>query len=169
MESVFTKMLIKIIVCLAILVFTTSIGYLLASKYRNRKLFFNQFSQFNERFLREIEYSKRPIKEFTQSYAYKGDFCEILNKYLENLGSFNDFLCVFPDISCLETEEIRVICDYFNSLGKGDSSTQKSYFSSVNAQIEEYKKKSEKDYKRYADLYVKLGVLVGLAIIIVIV
>lgn len=162
-------MLIKVIVCLAILIFTTSIGYLLASKYRNRKLFFNQFFQFNERFLREIEYSKRPIKEFVQSYAYKGDFSEVLNKYLENLGNFDDFLSVFPEIGCLENEEIRVICDYFNLLGKGDSYTQKSYFSTVSLQIEEYKKKSENDYKRYADLYVKLGVLFGLAIIIVIV
>ncbi|MBE5752681.1 MAG: hypothetical protein E7343_01265 [Clostridiales bacterium] len=162
-------MLIKIIVCLAILIFTTTIGYLLASKYRNRKLFFHQFCQFNERFLREIEYSKRPIKEFIQCYAYKGDFCEILNKYLEKLGAFDDFLSIFPEIGYLENEEMRVVCDYFNSLGKGDSYTQKSYFSTASIQIEEYRKKSESDYKRYADLYVKLGVLFGLAIIIVII
>lgn len=162
-------MLIKITVCLAILCFTTAVGYILASKFRNRKLFFEQLKLFNERFLREIDYAKRPIKEFIQIYAYKGDFNDILAIYLEKLGHFDDFLSLFPEISYFTREEERMICDYFNALGKGDSSTQKSNFSCFDAQLNEYSKKAEIEYKKYANLYVKLGVLIGLAIIIIIV
>ena len=162
-------MLIKIVVCLAILGFTTTVGYVLASKFRNRKLFFAQLKLFNERFLREMDYAKRPIKEFVQIYAYKGDFNDILSIYLDKLGQFDDFLTVFPEIGYFTREEIRMICDYFNSLGKGDSLTQKSNFSTLDSQLSEYYKKAEIEYKKYADLYVKLGVLIGLAIIIVIV
>ena len=162
-------MIIKAIVCLSILIFTTTIGYLLASKYRNRKIFFMQFHLLNERFLREIEYQKRPIREFIQKNIFKGDFCQVLNIYLDNLGNFDDFLSIFPEISYLNNEEIKFLSEYLNSLGKGDSGAQKKHFSALNTQIDEFKKSSEVEYKRYADLYVKLGVLIGLAIIIVII
>ena len=160
---------IKIIVCFAILAFTTSVGYLFATKFRNRRLFFSQFKLFNERFLSEIEFSKRPIKEFVQLYAYKGDFNDILRIYLENLGKYTDFSVVFPEIIYLEKEDARMVCDYFDSLGKGDSSTQKSNYLGFSTRLYESYQKSELEYKKYANLYVKLGVLIGLAIIIVII
>ena len=66
-------------------------------------------------------------------------------------------------------EEEKLIIEYFQQLGKGDSDSQKTIFSARAKLLEEMKNKTENDYKKYAELYVKLGVLLGLAIIIVII
>ena len=162
-------MTIKGLLCLAILAFTSTVGYLLAAKYRQRKSFFTQLFDFNERFLVEVAYSKRPIKEFIENYAYKGDFAEILGLYIDVLGDFDKMPTLFSEVSFLEQEEKKILTDYFSSLGKGDSDSQKSYFTNVKNTLDVYKKGAENEYKKYAELYVKLGVLVGVAIIIIIV
>ena len=161
-------MLIKGLVCLSILIFTTTIGYLFASKYRNRKVFFLQFYQFNEGFLRELEYMKRPLRQFIESCVYKGDFLDILQRFLENLGDYELFLSNFPEIGYINNEEMRLIDDYFNSLGRGDTVTQRQHFSNLREVIGSISKKCELEYKKYGDLYIKMGVLIGLAIIVVI-
>lgn len=162
-------MVIKGLLCLSILTFTSAVGYFLATKYRQRKLFFNQLYEFNERFLREISYSKRPLKEFIESYSYKAEFADILSLYIDVLGDFDKIFSIFSEISFLNQEEKKILSDYFSLLGKGDSESQKSYFTSVKSTLDSYKSGAEKEYKKYADLYVKLGVLVGLAIIIIII
>ncbi len=161
------KMIIKFLLCIAILAFTSGVGYVLASKYRQRKVFFLQFAQFNERFLREISYTKRPLKEFIESFAYKGEFADLLKSYLEQLGKEGGEL--FSEFSFISAEEEKTLKEYFRSLGKGDSDSQRNYFSNAKEVINEYKNKAETEYKKYADLYVKLGVLIGLAIIIIII
>ena len=162
-------MAIKILLCMAILAFTSGVGYFFAAKYRQRKLFFAQFYQFNERFLREISYSKRPLRDFIEGHAYKGDFSELLKGYLQILGREDEYYKLFSDLTLLHSEETKIAIDYFQSLGKGDSESQKNYFSNAKEVVGELKKKTEKEYKKYADLYIKLGVLVGLAIIIIII
>ena len=59
--------------------------------------------------------------------------------------------------------------DYFSMLGRGDSNSQKAYFSSVKSALSDHKKKSAADCQRYGDLYLKLGFLLGLAILVLIV
>ena len=63
-------MLAKFFLGLAIIAFTTYCGYLLSNKYRTRKAFFVQFFEFNERFLSEINYLKRPLFQFILSIAW---------------------------------------------------------------------------------------------------
>ena len=56
--------------------------------------------------------------------------------------------------------------DYFLMLGKGDSLSQKGYFSSVKEPLLRLQNEAETTCKRYADLYIKLGFLCGLLILI---
>ena len=162
-------MLIKILLCLTLLIFTSGVGYAFASKYRKRKVFFAQFHEFNQKFLQELAYSKRPIKEFLQAYPYKGEFLALLEEYREKLGQDNFFNEYFSLNTFLAIDEEKLIIEYFKQLGKGDTDSQKSLFSVRAKDLEILKDKTEKEYKKYAELYVKLGVLVGLAIIIVII
>ena len=67
-------MLIKFLLGIAIVAFTSFCGYLFSGKYRKRSLFFRQLNAFNERFLTEISYYRRPIGEFATRYSYKGEF-----------------------------------------------------------------------------------------------
>lgn len=163
----------KLIVGILLVCFTTFCGYLFARKYRQRKKFFTQWTLFNERFLSEIAYYRRPIKEFYQKYEYESEFNEFLLDFIKVLShgapkkeTYDKILEEFP---FLEKEDKSQIVDYFLMLGRGDSGSQKSYFSSAKASLSTRLGEVENQAKRYGDLYVKLGFLLGLALLVIIV
>ncbi|MBE5746683.1 MAG: hypothetical protein E7352_00700 [Clostridiales bacterium] len=164
-------MMQKFIIGVALVAFTSFCGYFLARKYRQRKLFFKQFQEFNERFLSEIAYYRRPIREFASKYTYKGEFDMLLKDFfttLENRAIMQAEFLDLPVYSFLKSEEKRIVEDYFLMLGKGDSASQKGYFSSVKESLARLQKESEETCKRYGDLYIKIGFLCGLLILILI-
>lgn len=162
-------MMQKFIAGIAIVAFTTFCGYFLAGKYRKRKLFFKELQAFNERFLSEIAYYRRPVREFVSKYAYKGEFDELLREYFarqQTREGADTGLLGSPRYAFLRAEEKRVVEDYFLMLGKGDSASQKGYFSSVKETLAKLQKETETACKQYGDLYIKLGFLCGLLILI---
>ena len=74
-----------------------------------------------------------------------------------------------PDYDFLKKEEIALIGDYFSMLGKGDSISQKGYFSSVKEDLKILETEAVQTSKKYGDLYIKLGFLCGLFILILII
>ena len=162
----------KFLFGVAIVAFTSFCGYFLAKKFRQRKLFFAQFWEFNERFLTEIAYYRRPLNEFVWKYVYKEEFEFLLQEFLNGLSQRSTLdreIVDLPAFSFLTKEEKRVVSDYFLMLGKGDSASQKSYFSSVKETLKKLQTDADTACKRYGDLYVKLGFLCGLLILILIV
>ena len=162
----------KFLLGIVIVGFTSFCGYLLSKKYRIRKVFFTQFREFNERFLNEMTYYRRPLAEFFKKYQYKGEFSFLLEDYLlyvrKGQTSFEKLL-ENADFHFLKKDEKAFICDYLSMLGKGDSASQKSYFSSVKEQIKKQETEAIEIGKKYADLYIKLGFLFGLFILILII
>ncbi len=165
-------MIIKFFLGLAIIGFTSFCGYFLAKKYRQRKLFFSQFREFNERFIGEITYYRRPLTLFFSQYTYKGEFAFFLQDFVSVIergrSGIEEILSLSDYVFLLKTEKAFII-DYFLMLGKGDSNSQKGYFSSVKAEIEKMQALSASDCKKYGDLFIKLGFLFGLLVLILIV
>ena len=164
--------MLKFLVGIAIVAFSSFCGYKLAGKFRRKKIFFQEFFSFNERFLGELSYYRRPIKEFALKYNYKGEFQIILNEFLRYVetGDKDFFLLLnVASFSFLNDEEKNTVIDYFTMLGRGDSQSQKAYFLSAKSRLESFCHQAEEACKRYADLYVKLGFLCGLFILILII
>lgn len=46
-------------------------------------------NEFNERFLSEIAYYRRPVKEFSQKYEYQGEFEVLLCSFIDSLKMTN--------------------------------------------------------------------------------
>lgn len=164
--------MLKLVSGIAIITFTTLCGYSFSRKYRKRKLFFTQFKEFNERFLNEIAYYRRPIKEFVASYSYQGEFNGVVQSFFENFERKLQDDGLFLDLSAcffLNKEEKGFVEDYFFMLGRGDSASQKSYFSSLKDQLSSLQSEAEGNSKRYGDLYLKIGFLCGLLILILII
>ena len=163
--------MIKFILGMAIVCFTSFCGYMLAKKYRQRKNFFVQMNEFNERFLSEIAYYRRPVKEFSQEYEDRGEFEVLLCSFIDSLKNDEreESGSSLPVFSFLTKDETAFVNDYFLMLGKGDSSSQNAYFTSVKPALGEYKKKSAEDCVRYGDLYLKLGFLFGLMVLILLI
>ena len=165
-------MFLKFLLGLIIVAFTTLCGYLLTRKYRQRRLFFTQFREFNEHFLTEIIYSRRPIVEFVAGYSYKGEFNQLLETYFASFQTRTTKATPFPwqDSKCsfLKKEEKSLIEDYFATLGKGDSNAQKSYFSSLKDRLSSMQADAENACRKHGDLYIKIGFLCGLFILVLI-
>ncbi len=164
--------MIKLLLGLAIVAFTSFCGYLLAGKYRRRKQFFIQLHAFNERFLSEIAYYRRPLGEFVAGYEYKGEFRELLFDYFQAIKDREGrglFLTEEGRYAFLKSEEKRTVEDYFLMLGKGDSASQRGYFSTVKSTLASLRQDAEEQAKRYGDLFIKLGFLCGLLLLILIV
>ncbi len=164
--------MIKFLLGVAMVAFGSFCGYLLSKKYRKRKVFFKQLKEFNERFLSEISYYRRPIREFVAAYSYEGEFQSLLSAYfaaLDERGQTGKFFIEGEEYAFLKEEERRTVEDYFLMLGRGDSASQKAYFSSVKNGLSALQVESETTAKRYGDLYVKIGFLCGLLLLILIV
>jgi len=163
--------MIKLLLCLAIISFTSFCGYLLGRKYRQKRQFFNQFKEFNERFLTEVTYYRRPILEFLSHYRYKGEFHAFLEDIifsLEEKYSLDKYMKT-NDYTFLTHEDKIFLNDYFSMFGRSDSVSQKAYFSSANVEIEKRKTNAQSEVKKYGDLYLKMGVLCGILIVILII
>ena len=162
----------KVLLGIAIIAFTSFCGYVLTKKYRKRKRFFAEMKEFNERFISEISYYRRPLADFFSAYSYKGEFNEFFNEYFQSVKNDDGNACKIRELERLDfltSEEKSVVEDYFLMLGKGDSASQKAYFSAMKERIQKMYTEAETAYKKYGDLYVKLGFLCGLLILILIV
>ena len=164
--------MIKFLLGIAVVAFTTFCGYLFGKKHRKRKQFFTQWTLFNERFLNEISYYRHPLQDFFNKYSYKGEFNLLLKRFFECVKSrsvLTETLLVGTEFHFLKADEKRTIEDYFLMLGKGDSASQKTYFSSVKNMLTKAENDAVATCKKYGDLYVKLGFLCGLLILILII
>ena len=161
--------MIKILLGISIVLFASFCGYFFANKYRKRKEFFRQLHEFNERFLSEISYYRRPIADFIAQYAYKNEFDELLRVFYESISNEemdNRSLAEETSFHFLSEEEKSFVDNYFLMLGRGDSSSQKGYFSSVKEKLIFLRNDTELKAKKYGDLYVKLGFLCGVFVLI---
>lgn len=146
----------------AVIAFCVFLGYIASGKYRARKKFYAQFYAFNERYLTELCYARKPLSVFLKEYEYTGDFKKSLETFSENRAP--EFQFAF-----MTKEEKGNCADYFAMLGKGDSVSQKNYFAAQKSMLEEKKTASEEEARKRGELYLKLGLLAGLAFVILIV
>ena len=153
---------LKLLIGGLVIAFCIFLGYLAAGKYRSRKKFFTQLASFNERYLTELCYARKPLPEFLREYPYAGDFEKTISGFSEKRET--DL-----KLNYLTKEEKKLCADYFGMLGKGDAVSQKSYYSAQKAELEAKKSASEKEAKSRGELYIKLGLLAGLAFVILIV
>ena len=155
-------MWIKLIVCVLVVAFCVLLGYLAAGKYRERKQFFTQFHAFHERYLSELGYTRRPLNEFLLSCRCSGDFGALINDFSQNRETT-------PKFRYLTQDERGEIKDYLDMLGKGDALSQKGYFSEQTERIKGQRNCCEEAAKRNTALFLKLGLLAGLAFVILII
>ena len=166
--------MLKIFLGIVIVCITTLCGRLLAGKYRKRKDFFVQMTEFNNRFLTEVSYYKRPLLEFFEGFSYHGEFQELVEEVISQRKGSGVLKGAsaridFSGFYFLSSDEKALVGDYFLTIGKGDSGSQKNYFSGMKESLNSIKKRCEEENKKYGELYIKLGFLCGLAILVLIV
>ena len=164
--------MLKVVLGVAIVAVFTAGGYILSKKYRQRRRFLGQFREFNEQFINEITYYRRPIKEFLSMHTFEGEFHLLLQSYMMSLDQHREEggqpLDLSPYAFLCENERVDVL-DYFTALGKGDTVSQKSYLQSMRERLTKYESEAISQGKKYENLYIELGFLCGLFILILII
>ncbi len=155
--------MIKILLCVLLVLFSTFVAYLLTKKFKVKRDFYYDFYLFNDRLINEVSFIKTPLIDFCKKYDYGSDFTKVIDRFLNE-----DELNLFDNNRLLKKEEKKFIEDYFSMLGKSDAMSQKNYLLSTKQEIENTKQMAERDCTRYCSLYLKLGFLFGLFLIILI-
>ncbi len=151
-------MWIKLLLSGLVIAFCVMIGYVAAEKYRSRKKFYAQFADFNDRYLNELAYARKPLGEFLRAYNYSGEFQRAIECMMRHE--------TIPAFGFLTKEERAQLCDYFSMLGRGDAASQRGYFSAQRDPLVTLKEQTARECKSRGELYLKLGLLFGLAVII---
>ena len=152
---------LKFLLAACAIAFCIGLGYLAAHKYRCRRSFYSQLYDFNERYLSELGYARKPLPQFLKEYVYAGEFGRTIGAF-----SAREELPRHPFLSDAEQKEYA---DYFAMLGKGDAQSQSAFFTAKRAALQQRKEESEKEAKARGALYLKLGLLAGLAFVILII
>lgn len=158
--------MIKFLVGISVVVFTTYCGRFFAKKYRLRKNFFQQAASFNVFFLEEISYSKRSFEELCARFRFSGEFQEVINLEISRRAQRKSSPIELDEFTFLSTDERAFFREYFLAIGRGDTQSQKGYFSNAANSLESFKNQAVSDCNKYMDLYTKLGFLLGLALLI---
>ena len=153
---------IKIALSCLIVAFGALLGWLWAGKSRARSKFYAQMYDFNERYLDELGYARKPLPVFLRDFPATGDFKKLLET----------FACTRAPqqaASYLTKDERKECEDYFSMLGRGDAQSQSGYFGARREALAAKKMACERDAKERCALGVKLGLLGGLAFVILII
>lgn len=153
---------LKLLLAMATVAFSTAIGWFAAGKYRTRKLFFSEFARFNEKYLAELSYERRPLAAFLAENRFEGEFGKTVDMFREKREAY----LFYPFLTKEERADGK---NYFLSLGKGDAHTQITFFSAQAGKLGALKAASERAAKERGELYLKLGLLAGLALVVLIV
>ena len=156
--------MIKFLLCIGCVGLCVAFSWLLTRKYRQRMQFYYNFDLFNERLVNEVSYTKIPLPAFLEKYTFSGEFRQLLEEKRRSEFREQEFSVEF-----LNEDERKFVSDYFRMIGKSDASSQKTYLTAMRGEINEKKRESAEEYKKYFSLYMKLGFLAGLVLVVLIV
>lgn len=154
-------MWLKLTVGGAIVAFCTLLGYFAATKYRARKNFYTQFCAFNERYLAELRYARKPLGDFLRENSFSGEFSKTIRAFSADRETKVGY-------AFLTHDEQAFCSDYLSMLGRGDARAQSGYFSAQREGLLQKQRACEAEAKKRNELYLKLGLLAGLAFVILI-
>lgn len=144
----------------------TLVAWKLSEKFRVRQKFYGDFYLFNKRMCEEMNFTRNTLPDVLGTFTAQPPFQTVLNDYRRTLDERLPFSC--GELWFLGEEEKRSAEEYFSSLGKTDAHTQLAYLRSCEGKLKELAEKTLSERKKYGTMYIKLGLLTGIAVLILI-
>jgi stage III sporulation protein AB len=151
------------------------VGMAIKHHYKKRRDFFIACLEFIDVLTDEISFLKTPLPDIILRFkeGKKGEFISLLNTYngLIAEGKPTDAAALNKSFQLhfLNTLEKEALITFFATLGKTDAQTQLLGLKNHRAKTEVNVKASEAKYKTTGLLAYKLGVLIGIAVMIFVV
>ncbi|MBQ8845380.1 MAG: stage III sporulation protein AB [Clostridia bacterium] len=165
--------MIKWLIMIILFFLCILIGYYFSQRYVNRLKFFKSLILLCQNLDIEINYSRERLKKLINNYDEKtkknllGIDQEFL-KYLDNPKELKKEE-LFKNAGILKKEEQDLIFLFFKNLGRSDVENQTKELKNFIAKFEEIKIKAENENKKYGSLSLKLGLIIGLFILVILI
>lgn len=158
-------------VLLGVIVFICGyIGYGLSRYYFSRVKLFMSLINFTEKLDTDINFGKAKLLKIIEDFKCDSkDLKKILNGYILclNEGKSCTEDMVFKDIKILKDEEKNVILNFLLELGKLDVFNQTKQIENSKFRFKEILEGCNEEKKKYGNLYLKLGIILGLLIALI--
>lgn len=143
-------------------------GYGINAYYRRRSSLLTEILGYIDALEKGISFLQSPPLAITSSYVAdrKSDSSKILSEYVELLkkGEFSKQDCLKAvNTKLLTGYEKNVFAEMLFSLGRSDLDTQLTELSKYRANLTPISESAKQNYKKYGALSFKLGILAGLA------
>ena len=150
------------------------IGIGVSMYYKKRESLFVEIGIFCNKLKNDINFSHKTVLEILKETipTLKSPLQEILSQYKEIIekGEFTSFSNLKTIKSAyLKQNEIDIIVQFLSQLGKSDAFNQSAVISSFENNFKIFKDDCNLEKKKYASLYIKLSLLIGLFICIILI
>ena len=150
----------KIVIGFLFIVICTMLGNFFSYKYRFKKNIFVDFDVFNSKLKNQVMFSHDTLWNIFSSLN-EGEFKIALKSFLQS-GQVVKF-------KCFDNNEQEFFDNYLKNIGNFDGRTQLNFINSIEGRLKEYLSTAINNEQRYKNLYLKLGLLVGLILFILII
>ena len=155
----------KYIILFVVVLLCGYIGYGLSSYYTSRTKFFKNLELLFEKLNLEINFSQSKLIQIMQNFSTQNkEVKKLINNFVNCLEYDLEIKVelLFKDIKILNTEEKNIINIFFLSLGKLDVINQTKQLQGQKEQLNLLYKTAEQEEKKFAPLYLKMGIIAGL-------
>lgn len=163
--------MLKILLLLTIFVCCLLIGLGINNYYKKRKNFYCDLSNFCENCKVHISYANTKLGQIVEKMINEmgrdfGELLENFEKYTKNQIEKEEFF-YRNKLNFLNPSERKDVLDFFLKLGEFDKNEELEKIESSKINFDERKTKTSSDYKKFSSFYLKLFVIIGLAIVII--
>lgn len=173
-------MILKFIVGLILLFSSGSIGYLIALRYGLRVKQIDYFISSMNSLENDILYYSTPLPIAMKRVASRShkSIAWIFEETWRQLScrdgygideTWKNVINKNKDILSLTKDDIEIIIDFAKELGLGNKESQQKHFEYTKVLLAEQKSKAVKDKEKNGKMFNRLGVLLGLAIVIILI
>ncbi len=160
----------KIFILIAIASLCIFVGYAYSKKYRRRANFFSALVMLCQKFDVEIKFSRERIKNIFENIdpKHKQNLCGLTDNFIQFIDQQIPLEkeTLFKNITFLKEQEKDVIFMFFKSLGRSDVDSQSQETKNFQSRFETLASSATNENKKYGSLSVKLGVIVGIFLIV---
>lgn len=168
-------LIIKYIILTMLLFSSSYIGILISKKYQNRVKELKEVKSFLAIFATKIKLTYEPIPQIFEELGNKeksniSNIFKIASKNMQEMPAGEAWInAIEIQNTELKKEDIEVLKDLSNLLGKVDLEGQISEIELVNNFLNNQIEKAEEESKKSVKMYKTLGITVGLAMVIVLI
>ncbi len=149
------------------------VGYMFSLKYKKRQKFFSSLIMFAEKLDVEINYSRDRLKKLIEEFDAnsKKHLLGVDDNYINYLQGDDELTGekLFKNVSILKPSEKDLIYLFFKNLGRSDVENQTKEIKNYVKRFEQQSQVCDTENKKYGSLCTKLGIIVGLFVIVILI